>query len=418
MRRKILILVASISFACLLAAEEKPTNLMKNGDFAIGSDGWTLQIDKQPNDGVLKVEDGALLLSRQKDDYFMRAYQDVETTPSAVYKLDFRIKVEGSGTGRSWVILQGKDGKWVENKIIYSEPAQPGDWRTMSLTVPTFPDTAKTRINFGVNGKNISSRVKDIRLTQVWEGRPLLTIPVVDNPVVIDGKLDDPAWSKALVLDDFRVLGEPGRKAIPGTKVQLLIAKGKLYIGYTATEPRPESIRSKTERDTLGVYSDDCVETFISPDASLTFFHFIVNPLGFKGVEQKGTSGQNQVWYSKAQEFFAGEWSAAAHVDKDSWTSELCVDLKDLDLKVDGANPVIYTNFCRHRPSEEPVYSNWAGLMGATFHAPTYFLPLRIAEGAVAKKVEQTDPEKLSFTKQLSFPGLLVSGKPVRLESG
>ena len=122
---------------------------------------------------------------------------------------------------------------------------------------------------------------------------------------VIDGKLDDAAWSKAgkLYLSPLR----KGTVAEVKTIINLLHDNDYYYIGAFCEEPaEPKApVRPRDDRD---LYLDSTVEIFLSPDRHPTrYFQWMVNPAGSVGDLERpngarGSAGRNDsAWQSKAE---------------------------------------------------------------------------------------------------------------------
>jgi hypothetical protein len=79
--------------------------------------------------------------------------------------------------------------------------------------------------------------------TQANNRGPVCSVAAVrtDTPPVIDGKLDEPCWSKANVATDFTDyrLEEPAREQ---TLVRILYDDENIYIAFECLEPDPDSI--------------------------------------------------------------------------------------------------------------------------------------------------------------------------------
>src|SRR3954452_778395 len=123
------------------------------------------------------------------------------------------------------------------------------------------------------------------------KGSPTAGIPRVEAAVVIDGKLDEPVWSRATRLTGFwQYQPVDGRPAEEQTEVLVWYEPEAIYFGIIARDQHPASIRS-TVADRDNIDNDDHVvldlDTF--HDRRRAFF-FGVNPLGVQsdGVRSEG----------------------------------------------------------------------------------------------------------------------------------
>ena len=94
----------------------------------------------------------------------------------------------------------------------------------------------------------------------VWAGvAGISDLPRVDEPVRIDGNLDDDAWGHALQID-LDTENNPGENLPAKVKtVAYLMEDGlNLYIAFDARDPDPSKIRAYL-RDRDSAYNDDFV---------------------------------------------------------------------------------------------------------------------------------------------------------------
>jgi len=94
-------------------------------------------------------------------------------------------------------------------------------------------------------------------------------------PITVDGRLDEPAWSRTEVFRDFRLTNGEVRPTYP-TEFRACWDSKYLYLAFVCTDPR--IVAKHTTRDAT-VYEDDCVEAFLSSDGyPKRYFEFEFNP--------------------------------------------------------------------------------------------------------------------------------------------
>lgn len=96
----------------------------------------------------------------------------------------------------------------------------------------------------------------------------------VDEPLTIDGRLDEPAWQCAARSPRFRDLVSGG-DAVHDTRAAVLWDDERLYVGYWIEEPFVNA--QMTARDDL-IYNENDVELFIS--GADAYYEFQVNARG------------------------------------------------------------------------------------------------------------------------------------------
>jgi hypothetical protein len=123
------------------------------------------------------------------------------------------------------------------------------------------------------------------------KGSPTADIPRLEGDIQIDGKLDEPVWSRATRLTGFwQYQPVDGRPAEEETEVLVWYTPDAIHFGVIAHDRNPASIRA-TVADRDNIDNDDHVvldlDTFF--DRRRAFF-FGVNPLGVQsdGVRSEG----------------------------------------------------------------------------------------------------------------------------------
>jgi hypothetical protein len=97
-----------------------------------------------------------------------------------------------------------------------------------------------------------------------WDDVPSAEMVRTDVPPEIDGRLDEPVWSLATVIDDFRQV-EPVEGAEPSerTEVRLLYDADFLYVAFRCYDREPQKIiATQMQRDRS-----------LGPDDRINFFY-------------------------------------------------------------------------------------------------------------------------------------------------
>lgn len=110
-----------------------------------------------------------------------------------------------------------------------------------------------------------------------------VVLPKFDKPPVIDGKLDEEVWQKAVVLKDFYQI-QPGDNVAPSRPTEVLIGFDPkfLYIAFKATD-EPDKVRATVaKRD--NIFQDDYVGFMLDTfNDKRKAFEVFFNPLGIQG---------------------------------------------------------------------------------------------------------------------------------------
>jgi hypothetical protein len=153
------------------------------------------------------------------------------------------------------------------------------------------------------------------QITVDGAGAPSFSIPrldVKDEPVTIDGRLDEPVWSKAAKLTGFSEYRPvDNQRASERTEVLVWYSPEALHFGIIAYDSAPSSVRAtQADRDSLD--REDTVRIFLDTfNDRRRAFVFGVNALGAQedGVQTEGafsagrTFGMNAVDLSPDYQF-------------------------------------------------------------------------------------------------------------------
>ena len=122
-------------------------------------------------------------------------------------------------------------------------------------------------------------------------GQTSVALPRIDTTVVVDGRLDEPVWARAAILNGFSLYAPAdGRPAPDSTEVRVWYSPDAIYFGIRAYADPGTIAATLADRDRIG--SDDNVEihldTFHERNRA---FVFIVNPLGIQADGMKSEGG-------------------------------------------------------------------------------------------------------------------------------
>ena len=135
--------------------------------------------------------------------------------------------------------------------------------------------------------------------------------------ITLDGRLDEPVWSRAIPAADF-IQRDPdnGQSATEKTEVRIAFNSDALYLAVICYDSDPDgSIAYQRRRDEL-LQSDDkfawVIDTFLDARSG---YLFEMNPLGAMADALLGVNGQNRAW--------DGVWDARARRSDIGWMLEI-----------------------------------------------------------------------------------------------
>ena len=185
--------------------------------------------------------------------------------------------------------------------------------------------------------------------------RPSIRALVIDQPIVVDGRLDEPAWHQAEVGNGFRQR-EPreGAPASERTEFSIAYTPLTLYVALRAFDREPARIIAKEmERDAELASDDSFVLVFDTFLDGRNAFAFATNPNGARHDALITDEGRdvNTEW--------DGVWTVSARRTAEGWTAEMAIPFAT--LRFDPALDRWGLNVQRliRRKSEEV---NWAYL--------------------------------------------------------
>jgi hypothetical protein len=162
---------------------------------------------------------------------------------------------------------------------------------------------------------------------------PTATAIRAEGPVKIDGRLDEPFWSKAPVQSDFQELGRRGRAAQVQEPTEFRVAfDGQaILLGITCHQAKMDQvIANVTDRDGP-VWGDDSVEIFLRHNDRF-YYHFSVNSLATRFDIRAPVKEHMTAADLAAGLLWDGVWQAAARRESDRWTVEVRIPLATLDI--------------------------------------------------------------------------------------
>jgi Domain of unknown function (DUF5916)/Carbohydrate family 9 binding domain-like len=159
---------------------------------------------------------------------------------------------------------------------------------------------------------------------------------------VLDGRLDDAAWTAAPAAGDFvQQYPDAGRPSAQRTEARVVYDDGAVYVGIRAWDARPDSIASQlARRDASGIYSDWVHVIFDSFHDRRTGYRFAVNPRGLKKDVFHYDDGNEDLSWDAV-------WEVATSTDAQGWTAEFRIPLSQLRFRPQELAQTWGVNFAR-----------------------------------------------------------------------
>ena len=157
-----------------------------------------------------------------------------------------------------------------------------------------------------------------------YAGLDTITLVRADTPPVIDGKLDDPIWAKAIRFENWKTF-KPDMDKDPSQKTVAYLAydADNFYFAVRCFDTAPGKIKAAmSKRDAID--ADDIIGLILDTfDDRQSGFTFMLNAQGIQedammNVQGNTDTGFDTIWYSKGS------------IDDQGWTVEARVPLQSL----------------------------------------------------------------------------------------
>ena len=171
-------------------------------------------------------------------------------------------------------------------------------------------------------------------------GEKGLTARYTHDPLVLDGRLDDPAWRQAAVyrMQLSRDRQAAGRSLREGADVRVTWDDEFLYLGICLVD---SDITATGERDQLHHYKfGDLCELFIKPENQSNYLELYVTPHGKKTSFYIPEVNEQRNGPVRLDDFVCG-LCVAAHIDEGTlnqrndrdgnWSAEMAIPVVDLE---------------------------------------------------------------------------------------
>jgi hypothetical protein len=163
--------------------------------------------------------------------------------------------------------------------------------------------------------------------TVAEEALPQVKAVRLEGTINVDGKLDEPAWQKAIPHTTF-IQRDPneGEHASEETEVRVIYDDAAIYIGARLKDSHPREIKALLGRRDSNLASDSFTVYLDPYNDKRTGFYF--------GITAGGTLSDgtlfNDDWDDNAWD---GIWEGKAHRDDAGWTAEFRIPLSQLRFK-------------------------------------------------------------------------------------
>lgn len=188
------------------------------------------------------------------------------------------------------------------------------------------------------------------------QSNSVITIPRIDGPIELDGKLNEDAWNQAISLPMTMYLPRSGGEPTERSEVRVGYTDEYLYIGSRMYDSNPSKIQSSAlERDS-GSPTDDffgvVIDTFNDNENALGFF---VAPGSVRSDFTIFNDAQGSIPFNISWNTF---WDVVTEVNQEGWFAEMRIPFSSLRYESSEGEVVmgLIANRWIARKSESSVF--------------------------------------------------------------
>ena len=207
----------------------------------------------------------------------------------------------------------------------------------------------------------------------------------IENPLNIDGRMNEPEWEKAEKYGDFiQFQPERGKPSSFITQVRIMYDEENIYFGFYCYDPEPAKIAARLTKRDSDLKADDSVYVMLDTFHDRRNCYYIAtNPLGTQWDGRITDNGRSD------DSTWDGIWRTAATFTEYGWSAEFAVSLNSLKYEP-GQNKTWGFQLGRGIPRFFE-YSFWTGPLEDPYKV-SQFGDLRDLDLAKAKKRAQIIP--------------------------
>jgi len=178
------------------------------------------------------------------------------------------------------------------------------------------------------------------------------------DPVHLDGKLDEPVWQQAMHISNFTQrelnVNEP---ATERTEVAIVYTSKTLYIGFWGYDREPDKLVAREMKRDFSWGQEDNFELIIDTyNDDRNGFLFVINPNAARADAQVLDNGESFNIY------WDGVWNARTIITDQGWFAEIEIPFSTLKFSADADPLVMGINFERNirRKREQLLWQGWS----------------------------------------------------------
>ncbi|MBX2899924.1 MAG: carbohydrate binding family 9 domain-containing protein [Cyclobacteriaceae bacterium] len=165
------------------------------------------------------------------------------------------------------------------------------------------------------------------------QNKPGMQLPIqkTEQPIVLDGKLDEVAWQRAFVATDFFMNFPYDTARAPfQTEARLTFDNQMLYVAFVCYDDDTPDLMQSLRRD-FDFDRTDNIGIYLGPyNDRINGFYFQVTPYGVQAEGLIATGGAMEGSYNDTWD---NKWYSKVVREKDRWVAELAIPFKSFRYK-------------------------------------------------------------------------------------
>ena len=241
----------------------------------------------------------------------------------------------------------------------------PVDWSKSQIVVGSRPgigivsEYTIDELNIkGPDEKSIASRAR-------------ISLPLIKDEPVMDGKLDDEYWKKSARVTGFVGFDKNELVTNQPTVYAAYNEKG-IYIGLDAILPPGNSPRASLTQHDSAIYTEDSFELFLQPQASdPSYYQFISSAIGTQldSFAKRKIASESGI----ADIAFNTEWTVKTSSHVGGWSAEVFIPYSSIKVaNMPQPGDVWKGNFCVDSSAGFGNAATWS-FTNSNFNVPIYF---------------------------------------------
>ncbi|MFA6101718.1 MAG: sugar-binding protein [Victivallaceae bacterium] len=354
---------------------------------------------------------GKLTIPDTTANFSIYTYAAMKEKRNYKVNLSYKLKdIQISGNSQSQIVfnfnkLNGGNGSAGALKFPLRIENTQDDWQTFSTEIQTPAETSKCQISINIAKIKGTIWLGDFMVEEISDD---FTVYKTLKKPVIDGKLDDECWQKAVPLKNFYLPNDNAAPANTATTARISYDDNNLYIAFKNDEPEMNRIKSQVKERDGNVWEDDCNEIFIAAPNGNTY-QFLVNSVNGQCDARIFAKVPGDPYAADTK--WNGNWTCAAAQQKDSWTTEICIPVSNFQADITNGSKW-FINLARER-KVSPELSHF-NRVADNFNNVAKFATLEFAgDSAILTRYSEkimTDP--LKITRMSPKYKELLSKKP------